>query len=842
MAALLELAKDAFKTHNYVLSCEIYERLLRENCRKTTEMYFGYGDSLAMCGRIKDAIDIYCHICYQLCEIIPVEKLKCLSTSIIEFIVDKRTTSVNVNGTNYMTNSNMDHVDPLCCPICEDVLKYPVTSICGHTFCRECIFGRSKCILCWKKFPFNNTSVQNQFEPQTSSSHCTAVKNSTVTSEIHPASSNSNEESCIFLAEKENCKAIFESVIKSNGLEQDILVRRLVEKWWSSLLKASKFNKEAEQYLERNLWDEALKVCNQSLETAPNNFKGLLLRSQVLYRLKHYQSSLADAENSINSRPSSYKSHYRRALALNGLGRYEEALLAFCVSICLDKKSENISSPLQYDISRLLQKILTSNRSISSHLITTSFPYGISSYRRNQRYFNGQEHQIICIRTNQHDYEDEGNSSCGEGEDYHHFLNRNRNRHNRRLFRRLNNINHNHLDSQQIIPRKNVRLRILFERVFQEIEKYRRMELKPILLEVNPLHIEPSDFDCVLCCRTLYQPVVTPCGHTYCWVCLDRSMDYSGYCPLCMAPLIENYPTRLNTNQVQYPTMLSLSRRNTTRFIEQAMKRFIPKIYENRRSQELVKEPAIPIFICTTAFPSVPCPLFIYEPRYRLMVRRAIENGTRQFGIVLAQNNRQKYAEYGTLLEIRDCVQLGDGCSILSTLGTKRFRVLNRSEKDGYDTANIEFIKDVPICSESILELNCRVMEKAKEWCKNLPENIKDEILKSFGKMPDLEENWSISNDGPSWTWWMIAILPLSPLLKVNILATTSLEKRLRAIDKTLIEYMAAQQKRALCLLSECEGLSECRAIECCQRATSTQNHLQLEERNHRNQSTECLL
>lgn len=65
-------------------------------------------------------------------------------------------------------------------------------------------------------------------------------------------------------------------------------------------------------------------------------------------------------------------------------------------------------------------------------------------------------------------------SSCGEGEDYHQFLNRNRNRHNRRLFRRLNNINHNHLDSQQIIPRQNVRMRSLFDRVNQEIEKYRR--------------------------------------------------------------------------------------------------------------------------------------------------------------------------------------------------------------------------------------------------------------------------------------------------------------------------------------------------------------------------------
>lgn len=248
-------------------------------------------------------------------------------------------------------------------------------------------------------------------------------------------------------------------------------------------------------------------------------------------------------------------------------------------------------------------------------------------------------------------------------------------------------------------------------------------------------------------------------------------MDYSIHCPLCMAPLIEQYRNHLSFNQIQSPTLLSLSRRNTSRFLEDAMKRYIPKVFAKRQLQEIEKEPALPIFICTTAFPSVPCPLFIYEQRYRLMVRRAIENGSRQFGIVLAQNSRQKYAEYGTMLDIRDCVQLGDGCSILSTLGTKRFRVLRRSEKDGYETANIEFIKDEPICENnyhSIMDLHFRVMEKAKQWCENLPDNIKDEILKSFGQMPALEEDWEVSNDGPSWTWWIIAILPLSPLLKVR--------------------------------------------------------------------------
>jgi Lon protease-like protein len=153
------------------------------------------------------------------------------------------------------------------------------------------------------------------------------------------------------------------------------------------------------------------------------------------------------------------------------------------------------------------------------------------------------------------------------------------------------------------------------------------------------------------------------------------------------------------------------------------------------------------------------------------MVRRAIESGERQFGIALPQTTKQRYVEYGTMLDIRDCVQLGDGCSILSTVGTRRFRVIQRGEKDGYDTAKVEFIKDEPIADDRygiVMELHRRVLHKAKQWCENLPDNIKGEILKTFGHIPDLEKNWETNPDGPAWTWWIISILPLSQLLKVS--------------------------------------------------------------------------
>lgn len=67
------------------------------------------------------------------------------------------------------------------------------------------------------------------------------------------------------------------------------------------------------------------------------------------------------------------------------------------------------------------------------------------------------------------------------------------------------------------------------------------------------------------------------------------------------------------------------------------------------------------------------------------------------------------------------------------------------------------------------------------------------EISRVFGEMPEPEEDFARLPDGPSWAWWIIAILPLGPQLQIGVLGTTSLEKRLRAIEKTL-DHMEQRQ------------------------------------------------
>lgn len=100
---------------------------------------------------------------------------------------------------------------------------------------------------------------------------------------------------------------------------------------------------------------------------------------------------------------------------------------------------------------------------------------------------------------------------------------------------------------------------------------------------------------------------------------------------------------------VQY---LATSPRSVTEWVEVALRQAVPRELAQRQvthAQELSEQgplpPAprlipghgpslpVPVFVCTTAFPGVPCPLYVYEPRYRLMVRRSVESGTRTFGM-----------------------------------------------------------------------------------------------------------------------------------------------------------------------------------------------------------------
>ncbi|KZV65677.1 LON-domain-containing protein [Peniophora sp. CONT] len=196
-----------------------------------------------------------------------------------------------------------------------------------------------------------------------------------------------------------------------------------------------------------------------------------------------------------------------------------------------------------------------------------------------------------------------------------------------------------------------------------------------------------SELTCEICLLLFYKPLTTPCQHTFCAKCLQRSLDHSTQCPLCRHDLA-GYA--YNLHQPCNKVILSV------------LLRAFPDSYGERGRQVEQEERDArldtPIFVCQLTFPGMPTLLHVFEPRYRLMLRRCLESPTPAFGMVMPSRPTQFGSgnDFGTMLEIRSVKMLPDGRSMVETWGTHRFRILERGILDGYMVGRVERIDDYP--------------------------------------------------------------------------------------------------------------------------------------------------
>ena len=118
----------------------------------------------------------------------------------------------------------------------------------------------------------------------------------------------------------------------------------------------------------------------------------------------------------------------------------------------------------------------------------------------------------------------------------------------------------------------------------------------------------------------------------------------------------------------------------------------------------------VPLFpLQLVLFPGVALPLHIFEPRYRLMVKRCLE-GNQPFGVI--RSGSDGLSEIGTLAEIREATRYVDGRWDIVTLGTQRFRIVNFDRSAAYLQAQIELLEE-PIGepAERVSELAQRVSD-----------------------------------------------------------------------------------------------------------------------------------
>ncbi|KAK6346438.1 hypothetical protein TWF730_010760 [Orbilia blumenaviensis] len=327
-------------------------------------------------------------------------------------------------------------------------------------------------------------------------------------------------------------------------------------------------------------------------------------------------------------------------------------------------------------------------------------------------------------------------------------------------------------------------------------------------LLVNLLCSIRPELDCQVCYCLLRLPITTSCGHTFCESCLRKVRDHSNLCPFCRRSLSPYQST---------------SEPKASRRLRVLSSNLFPHDVATRDEQ--AAEDAqndihhIPIFACAMTFPGVPMFLHIFEPRYRAMLRKVINDGSRSFGMVSHRQGAPPsadgdfdapFARYGTMLYVTNLQMFPDGRSLIETTGTYRFKILSYIWQDGYPMAKVERIEDIAYADEENMEAAERMLnttpidsislaslshlstqelhQQGLEFVNTMRNDstgwFTDRVLNTYGQPPQ---------DPAIFPFWVATLLPVHEREKYLVLVSTSVRERL----KLVMVWIRSMQQRS---------------------------------------------
>ncbi|KAJ6418432.1 hypothetical protein OIU84_001740 [Salix udensis] len=289
-----------------------------------------------------------------------------------------------------------------------------------------------------------------------------------------------------------------------------------------------------------------------------------------------------------------------------------------------------------------------------------------------------------------------------------------------------------------------------------------------------------DEFDCTLCLKLLFEPITTPCGHSFCRSCLFQSMDRGNKCPLCRTVLFIS------------PRTCSIS---VT--LNNIIQRNFPEEYAERKSENdrltNFGVDLIPLFVMDAVIPCQKFPLHIFEPRYRLMVRRIME-GNHRMGMVIIDSASGSIADFACEVEITECEPLPDGRFYIEVESRRRFRILQSWDQDGYRVAEIEWVQDnSPEGLEQrteMQELTNSAAEYAQLWLRRAKEAARQD-RRRLEKLLNVEAMMPMPLDPERFSFWLATLTDRRPYERLELLRIRDTTERIR---RGLVYLRAAEQ------------------------------------------------
>jgi len=138
-------------------------------------------------------------------------------------------------------------------------------------------------------------------------------------------------------------------------------------------------------------------------------------------------------------------------------------------------------------------------------------------------------------------------------------------------------------------------------------------------------------------------------------------------------------------------------------------------------------------------FPGMVLPLHIFEPRYREMINRCIDEKI-PFGVVLIAEGEEVGEAatphmIGTAAKIVRVERLPDGQMNITALGTERFEIMALHQQHSYLTATVKILRTVNGSTQQAIEMAQRIRSRLVEYI-DLLSKVNDTEL-SLDRLPE---------------------------------------------------------------------------------------------------------
>jgi len=280
--------------------------------------------------------------------------------------------------------------------------------------------------------------------------------------------------------------------------------------------------------------------------------------------------------------------------------------------------------------------------------------------------------------------------------------------------------------------------------------------------------IDIEDFSCVLCQDLFFEPLALPCGHTFCRLCLHKTLQRARkVCPVCRANCHVNCKT-------QQPNVVLVN----------LIQKFFAAEYEARR-EEIEEETqqlshTHPMFFYNEfKFPGSVMRLRLFEPRYKIMIRRVIESDQKFIYLPSFNGYRAEEGQIGLLGTVTRCAFDDMGCANLAMDLRTRIVVKNSWVEQG--TGNLHF------CEYTILEDEpSQASEESACLVQSVSNTIRTQMRGSIHRM-----NMPPAENLDQVIWWLSDLFKgnLPQAVKHQLMSSTKLSERCDIVSQLFRQH-----------------------------------------------------